>query len=323
MIAKLAAALSAFALSMNSNAADWERVAPLPEQNGGFVCGAIGDEIVILGGTNWRGGTKHWLRRIHAYTPATNQWREIGTLDRPLAYAATGRDAETLWFAGGSSGTATHRSVWKISAGLSVKHALTLDAGSVLAGGALIGATLYVLGGTDDMDRLDRVTRAFLAVDLHTGRTARLADYPGPAFMIGAFAACGDRLFAFGGARWDAAANAVANLSSAHAYSTVTQRWEELPPLPGVVRGITAVTLDDTHILIAGGCRNDDEEFTDAAFIFDVKALRYIPTKPLPYKAMVSLVQSGEWLYCLGGEDRKKQRTDAAFRIRWKELLPR
>lgn len=323
MIAKFAAALSAFALSMISNAADWERIAPLPEQNGGFACGSVGGQIVIIGGTNWRHGTKHWLSRIHVYTPATNQWREIGTLATPLAYAATGQDAEALWIAGGSSGTATHRSVWKIDPDLSAKHVFSLDAAPVLAGGALIGTTLYVLGGTDDMNRLDHVSRTFLAVDLHAGRTARRADYPGPAFMIGAFAACGDRVFAFGGARWDEAANAVANLSSAHAFSTVTQRWEELPKLPGVIRGITAVTLDDSHILIAGGYRNDDEEFTDAAFIFDVKALRYVPTKPLPYKAMVSLVKSGEWLYCLGGEDRKQHRTDAAFRIRWKEMLPR
>jgi N-acetylneuraminic acid mutarotase len=323
MIAKLAAALSAFVLSMNANAADWERIAPLPEPNGGFVCGSVGGEIVTLGGTNWRDGTKHWLRRIHAYNPATNQWREIGMLDQPLAYAATGQDAETLWFAGGSSGTATHRSVRKIGADFAVKNAHTLDAGAVLAGGALIGTTLYVLGGTDDMNQLDRVSRAFLAVNLHTGKTTRLGDYPGPAFMTGAFAACGDRLFAFGGAHWDAAADAVANLSSAHVFSTVTQRWEELPPLPHVIRGITATALDDQHLLLAGGYKNDEEEFTDAAFIFDVKTLRYIPTKPLPYKAMVSLVKSGEWLYCLGGEDRKKQRTDAAFRIRWKELLPR
>ena len=323
MITKLAAALSVFALTVNSNAADWERIAPLPQQNGGFVCGAITGEIVIIGGTNWKDGTKHWLSRIHAYNPAKDQWREVGTLDAPLAYAAAGQDAETLWFAGGSSGTATHPSVWKIGAGLSAKRALTLDAGTVLAGGALIGATLYVLGGTDDMNQLNRVSRIFLAVDLHTGRTTRLADYPGPAFMIGAFAACGERLFAFGGARWDAGANAVANFSSAYAYSTAAQRWEQLPPLPGVIRGITAVALDDQHLLLAGGYKNDDEEFTADAFIFDVKALRYIPTKPLPYKALVSLVKSGEWLYCLGGEDRKQHRTDAAFRIRWKELLPR
>ena len=46
------------------------------------------------------------------------------------------------------------------------------------------------------------------------------------------------------------------------------------------------------------------------------------PAAPLPLRALVSLVVAGEYLYCLGGEDRKKQRTDSVFRIRWKELLP-
>jgi hypothetical protein len=35
----------------------------------------------------------------------------------------------------------------------------------------------------------------------------------------------------------------------------------------------------------------------------------------------VSLVKSGDWLYCIGGEDRKRHRTDAIYRIRWRELL--
>jgi N-acetylneuraminic acid mutarotase len=210
-----------------------------------------------------------------------------------------------------------------MGAGFAVRRVHTLDAGTALTGSALIGTTLYMLGGTDDMNKLSHATRALLAVDLSTGRTTRLADYPEPAFMIGAFTACGDSLFAVGGARWDAAAGAVANLSAAHAFSLSTQRWEKLPPLPHVIRGITAVALDDRHILLAGGYKNDEVGFTDDAMVFDVKTHRYTPTKPLPYKAMVSLVQNGEWLYCLGGEDKKAHRTDAAFRIRRKELLPR
>ena len=315
--------VSTLALIMNSIAAEWERLAPLPEPNGGFVCGGIGGEIVIIGGTNWKDGTKHWLSRILAYNPATNQWRETGRLDAPLAYAAAGQDAETLWFAGGSSGAETHRSVWKIDAGSSAKRTLTLDKGFVFAGSALIASTLYVLGGSDDQARLDRLTNKFFAIDLHTGKETRLADYPEASFMVGAVAACGDRIFAFGGARWDATANTVANLSAGHAYSTTAKRWEKLPPLPSANRGINAVALDERHILLAGGYKNDEEEFTADAFIFDVKTSGYSATKPLPCKAMVGLVKSGEWLYCLGGEDRKKQRTDAAFRIRWRELLPR
>lgn len=94
-------------------------------------------------------------------------------------------------------------------------------------------------------------------------------------------------------------------------------------PLPYPIRGITAVALDDRRILLAGGYKDDDTGFVADALLYDTQSGEYSPTTPLPYAAMVSLVKSGDWLYCLGGEDRKKHRSDAVFRIRWKELLPR
>jgi len=323
MKTNLLSTLCTLALTMNSIAVGWERLAPLPEPNGGFVSGAVDGRIVIAGGTNWKDDTKHWLTRIRAYDPATNTWRETGTLTAPLAYAAAGEHAGALWFAGGSSGKSTHTTVWNIDRSLAANSAFTLRSGFVLAGGSVLGSSLYVLGGTDDMDRLERVANTFLAIDLRAGSVTKLPDYPEPAFVIGATAACGDRFFAFGGARWDATANAVANLSSAHAFNTTTGRWEKLAQLPYAVRGITALALDDTHILLAGGYKNDTEEFTDEAFIYDIASGKYTATQPLPHRSGVSLVKLGNWIYCLGGEDRKKHRSDAAFRIRWKELLPR
>src|SRR5437016_922700 len=88
--------------------AGWERLPPLPEPNGGFVCGAVGGNIVIAGGTNWKDDTKHWLDRIRVFEPRKNAWRDGGRLAAPLAYAASGRTKDGLWFAGGSSGTETH-----------------------------------------------------------------------------------------------------------------------------------------------------------------------------------------------------------------------
>jgi len=320
---KLTLLIATLALAMNTEAAEWERLAPLPEPNGGFIAGVAGEQIVVIGGTNWKEDTKHWLKGIHAYDPKLNSWRETGRLDAPLAYAAVGQDAGTLWFASGSTGTETQRSIWKIDAGFSVTRAWTLDEGIVLAGSALIGPALYVLGGTDDMNHLEHVTNAFRAIDLRDGGTTKLPEYPGPAFMIGASAACGARFFVFGGARWDTAAGDVANFSSAHAFDTATKRWEKLAPFPYAVRGLCAVALDERRILLAGGYKNNAEEFTDAVFVFDTSTGKYTATQPLPYKGMPSLVKLGDWLYCIAGEDRKKHRTDAVFRIQWKELLPR
>jgi len=309
--------------TLSSPAAEWERIAPLPEPNGGFVCSSIAGHIIVAGGTNWKDDTKQWLTHIRAYNPQSNSWSETRPLSTPLAYAAVGQDAQAVWFASGSNGTNTHLAVWKIDGSMTAKSAFTLDSGFVLAGGGIAGSSLYVLGGTDDMNQIDRVTNTFRAIDLHDGRVTRLPDYPEPAFFTGAAAVCGGRFFAFGGGRWDAAAKSVANLSAAHSFNIDTRRWEKLSPLPYAVRGITAVAIDDHRILLAGGYKNDAEEFTDEAFIYDTNSGKYAATHPLPYKAMVALVKLGDFVYCLGGEDRKKHRSDAAFRIRWKELLPR
>ena len=299
----------------------WERLAPLPVPNGGFVTGSSGGRIIVVGGVTWQGDTKIWLDRMWTYDPARNVWSETGRLPAPVAYSVFGDNGSTLWFAGGSSGDATHRTLWRMDAARPPRIVATLEHGFVNAAGGLIGHTLYVAGGTDDQSRIDRITNAFRGIDVRTGAIVQLPDYPEVSLTTATAAAAGGRLFFFGGARWDASSKTVVNHASAHAYSPATNHWDRLPPLPHPGRGLTAVTLDGRHILVAGGYRNDEVEFVSDAFVFDTETHTYTTTTSLPYAAMVSLVKSGEWLYCLGGEDRKRHRTDAAFRIRWASLV--
>ena len=99
--------------------AKWERRAPLPVGNGGFISANLDDQIVIAGGTTWKGETKIWLDQIWAYEPRRNRWREVGRLSAPLAYGVAGQAGATLWFASGSSGATTHRALWKMEIGFS------------------------------------------------------------------------------------------------------------------------------------------------------------------------------------------------------------
>ena len=301
--------------------ARWERVASLPVPNGGFVAGESGGRIMVAGGVTWRDDTKFWLDGIWHYDPARNTWSESGRLSAPLAYPVIGLAGNALWFAGGSSGGSTHRTLWRMDAARPPRSVATLEQGFVNAAGALIGTTLYVVGGTDDQARVDRATNAFYAIDVRTGAMTRLPDYPEPSLITGTAAVADGQLFVFGGARWVAATKAVANHASAHAYSPAANRWERLPPLPHPGRGLSAIALDDGLVLVAGGYRNDEAEFVADAYLFDLQTKTYTPTTPLPYAAMVNLVKSGDCLYCLGGEDRKRHRTAAVFRIRWQTLL--
>lgn len=309
--------------NMTASAATWERVAPLPEGNGGFICGTHGRQLMIAGGTTWREGTKHWLHRIWLFDPERNTWRDAGQLTEPLGYAASGQTSAGLHFAGGSTGKKTRATLSRLDATLTEKQVASLDARFVYAASAVLGDTLYVIGGAPVQDRLEAMTSACFAIDCRDGRVTRLVDLPVPGFATGTAAACGGRVFVFGGARWDGVAGAVENMAGTFAWSPQDQRWSALADYPFAARGITAVTLDARYIYIAGGYKNDAAGFTDEAFLFDAKSGTFQPAGPLPLRAMVGLVVSGEHLYCLGGEDRKQHRSEAAWRIRVADLLPR
>ena len=319
--ARLAAVLLAVSPAA-AFAAGWERVADLPESNGGFACALIDGEIVIAGGTNWPGDVKRWLDKIWAYDVARGTWREAGRLETPAAYGAFDAGAGALWLAGGSGGAGGHPVLWRLGRGGALTRMAAIEPRLVYASGAILGDTLYAVGGAPDQARLDLLTNAFRAVDLRTGASRKLADYPQAGCGIGTAVAANDRIYVFGGARWDAPVGTVANLAAAHVYSPATGRWSDLPPLPVANRGITAVRLDATHLLLAGGYRDEATGFAAETYVFDLAANHYRATVPLPYRAgNVGLVQAGEWLFAFGGEDRMKHRTAVMYRIRWRELL--
>ncbi|MFM8337446.1 MAG: Kelch repeat-containing protein, partial [Opitutaceae bacterium] len=190
----------------------------------------------------------------------------------------------------------------------------------VYAAAAAVGLELHVVGGTDDQAALDRVSRHFRSIDLKTGRVTELPPYPESGFTTGTAIATVGRVLVFGGARWDATARTVINHAAAHAYDTRTRQWSALPPLPRPNRGITAISLDPRRIYLAGGYENDEVGFVSSAVIFDPENPGYRPAAPLPYAGMVTLVKLGDWIYCLGGEDRKRHRSAAVHRIAAEKL---
>ncbi len=132
----------------------WEELPPLPVPNGGFISGALDGKIVVAGGVTWKGDTKIWLDQIWTYDPQAKAWRETGRLPAPLAYSVSGDMGSALWFASGSSGDVTHRSLWRMDPGQPPRVVAKLDRGFVYAAGALIGHTLYAAGGADEQELL-------------------------------------------------------------------------------------------------------------------------------------------------------------------------
>ena len=301
-------------------AGEWERMAPLPEPNGGFVCAALGGEIFVAGGTNWEGGVKRWLDAIHVFSTETLTWRPAGRLRTPQAYAISGilEGADGLprvFIKGGTTGEGPVPE-WRSVSQAGLQTAMgNAPAPTVLAAGGVLDGWMIQAGGTHDPANLAGLSRRTLAVKLDGGEVEDLPEYPGAPFGTAACAVTGGELFVFGGANWDASAGTVRNADEAHAFHLAKRAWRPLKRLPYPVRGLAAVVVGDGSLYLAGGYKSDAGGFTDEAWLYDTAKNEYRAAHPLPYPGMVSLAVCGGHLYCLGGEDRQKSRTDACFRI--------
>lgn len=311
-------------------AAEWESLPPLPEPSGGSIAGAHGSRIVIVGGTNWKDGTKNWLRAIHEYDPAAKKWETTGSLkDGPVAYGVAfqtkDRDGTILLsFIGGSDGKQPVKAFGGVNGDKTVLIPIKeLPDALVLCAGGQLGERDIIVGGTNDAANIAACQRSVHSVEFRDGQwvVTEMAYYPGKPFCVAASAVAGASLHVFGGANWDEKTSSVVNTNEAHAFDALKNEWRNLKPLPFAVRGMAAVALDHEHIYLAGGYRSDPDGFTADAFVFDTKTGDYKPTAPLPYAASAALVSLDGFIYCLGGEDQMKHRTDKCFRIPASELM--
>lgn len=307
---------------MSSSYADWEPIAPLPEPNGGFMCGVVAGRIVIAGGTNWKDDTKQWLDKVHAYDAVTNHWTSGPVLPHPLAYAACGSDGSSLYLAGGADGRRGRGEIYALSEDLETNKLGNLEEPLVFGGGAVYQRSLFVVGGTPDPDEWTKVTSRLTAVSLSTGvaRSGPALPLPDHGVGIPAVVTTGGRLVSFTGAWMDPSTRQVRNVAAGFSFDVQSDAWAPTPPFPAAVRGLAAVALDDKRIFLAGGYGSDEEGFLSKAYLFDVEAGSFTPTKPLPFAAVTSLVLCGDFIYALGGEDQKKHRTAQCWRIRADEL---
>ena len=296
------------------------------------------ERVVVIGGTNWKDGTKRWLDKVRAFDPATLKWETWADLKSPIAYAVGGVQNEplkpaALVFAGGANADGMRAVVQTLKEGRFTAREAALPVNSVLCSGGVNGNTIVFVGGAPDTMQLGKAGSETWSLNLETLAITPLASHPGKPFVTAA--SCMDlfhRLYVFGGGTWDEKTQGVLNLDTAHAFDVRKNEWKRLSALPYAVRGLSAVALHQEKpvggsivrpfIYLAGGYKNDAEGFTDEAWLYDVNKDKYTPAPPLPYKAMVAIVVHDGFVYCLGGEDKKQSRSDAFYRIKLDELLP-
>lgn len=305
-----------------THAATWEKLPPLPEPAAGFVAGCVNGRIIVAGGTNWRDGVKRWLDTVWLFDPSTHQWTVGPKLPHSVAYAAFASDGKRLYFAGGADGKQGRKEIYTLDDQFKLTHLGDLPQPVVYGACALRDGQLHVFGGTPDPDDWSKGSNQLNAINLTTGSTTTLAalkDLPNP-IGIPAVTAIGSQLYTFTGAWVDASLQGH-NVAAAFQYDASSNTWKPLAAYPKAIRGVFNVPLDEHHIYLAGGYGTDAEGFVAKAWIYDLRTNQYTPATPLPYSVNTTFVKCGDHIHMLGGEDQKKHRSDACWRIRVSDLL--
>lgn len=300
--------------------AAWEQIAPLPTPNGGFGCGVLKSNIVVLGGTNWKNGRKEWLDGIWVYEPRVGRWENKGKLPQPLAFPVVAETSGELLIAGGSDGTKPRNEIWRLQPSFELKTAGQLSQPRAAAVGGFVTGKLVVAGGCADPSALEGLCKG---VEVHSWPKNGLTESALPmdtGLAIAAYVAVGNELFIFGGSSRSPAGELI-NSNETWKFSPATGAWRQLAPYPIKARGAAAVALDAEHVLIGGGYGGPKDYFLATAHIYDVQQDKFRQSLDLPLAALLGLVACDGYVYCLGGEDRERHRTDVCFRIAVKELL--
>jgi hypothetical protein len=305
---------------------------PLQAQAGAAV-GLVGEHLVVAGGTHWpTTDFKRYFAWTQLYNLRTGDWSMGPDLPRDLAYAASCSYGGRAYLFGGcgpdrqptaesfvfsrAGATPEGKPTFAWSPGTPLPEPL------VFATGDRVGSTFYLLAGGRDYD-LKNISNDLFALDLNAaqGEWRQLAPMPGPPTAYPGFAACGGKLYAFGGYRTDK--ETPYNVRDAYCYDPARNEWSAIRRLPWTARCVTALGYDDRYVLLFGpyiasaedvAMHGQDYGVSGAALLYDMQQDTYTPLQPMPRAlATIGFVRRGDTLYGVGGELLYKIRSPYLF----------
>ena len=202
---------------------DWQRLPDIPDKLGlaGAFAGVSNGALVVAGGANfpdkmpWEGGVKQWHDTVWALDKPDGAWREAGKLPRTLGYGVSATTPEGVVCVGGSDLQRHHSEAFRLSLKEGTPVAETLPSLPIALAnscGALVGTTLYVVGGNERPGEQECVNRGFV---LNLGHKAavwkEIEPLPGKGRFLSVAAAHEDALFIAGGTTLQAGADGKMN----------------------------------------------------------------------------------------------------------------
>lgn len=270
----------------------WTQLADIPEKLAFPVVVELNNFIHVIGGGGPGGATSLHLR----YDTTTNTWDTLAPVpylaQQPGGSAVSGK---IHYFGGGfpNSGTPLNSHYAYDPLNDTWDSAAILPAKRVIHKTAVLGDSIYVMGGQPDKTR-------FELYDASTDSWKQLAGLPDQNFWYSAIVTANDTIYRFGGGGFTSPVN------TAQWYDVSAGSWKNLPSMPVNLHAPSAGVIGDS-IYITGGYYAGSSE---KVWVYDIKSKTYAEEFALPSpRSYHSVVSSGNCIYSLGGDDANSEKS--------------
>lgn len=316
--------------------AGWHRLPALPDREGvaGAFAGVSGGALLAAGGANfpgkkpWEGGAKTWTDAAFVLDAPDGTWKPAGTLPRPLGYGVSATHRGAVVCAGGSDRTRHHADAFRLEWKAGKLHTSPLPPLPRPAAngcGALVGDTLYVVGGQEAPDAL--ASKAAFALDLSAAepRWAARPELPVPRILAAA-AVCDGKLYVAGGCELVRDGDRVTRRYLRDIYRLDPGGWKRIADLPRPSAAAPSpAPADGNGFLLLGGDDGSQVQtapdrhpgFVRSILRYDVAADRWTAAGELPApRVTVPCVRWGDRWVIPSGEARPGVRSPEVWAFR-------
>ena len=274
----------------------WRSGAPLPVPRTEVAAARLGNEIVVTGGFLASGAAS---AQVDVYAPATNRWRRLPDLPEPVHHAMAASWRGKLIVAGGYTARRTPTPL--VHAYDDAWRALPrMPEARAAAGAAVIGNTLYIVGGVGESG----LARTAFALDLVRNRWRTIRG-PTPREHLAVTAARG-RVYAIAGRT----GGLDTNFALVESIAPGGMRWRREKPVPSRRGGTGAATVGRTIVSVGGEAPNGT---IGTVYAYDVVKRRWrrLPNLRIPRHGL-GVVAFGKRVYVIAGGTRPGLSTSGA-----------
>jgi N-acetylneuraminate epimerase len=299
---------------------DWKRLPSLPDREGfaGTFAGVAGGALLVAGGANfpdkkpWESGKKAWSDRVFVLERPDGKWQVAGSLPRQLAYGVSLPFRNGVMCVGGADGERHHAEVFHLAwrdGKLTCADLPPLPRPLAYACGAVVGKTLYVVGGQESPDAKSASTAAFaINFGVEKAKWKAIPACPGGGRMLATAAAFDGALWVVGGVSLAEVKGAVQRRYLKDAYRFDPDKgWKRIADLPSPLAAAPSpAPADEGGFLLLGG--DDGSQvavepakhrgFRKTILRYDAKSDRWAEAGevPAPRVTVPTVLWKGAWV---------------------------